>query len=69
MPGLMAPYKYNDSFLVDGDLQKASPMWRLSETLKNSESRILEFRLEGDYNKDEKIRFHLSTLFIAVLQI
>ena len=41
MPGLMAPYKYNDCFLVDGDLQKASPMWRLSETLNNSESRIL----------------------------
>ena len=33
MPGLMAPYKYDDSFLVDGDLQKASPMWKLSENL------------------------------------
>ena len=48
MPGLMTPYKYGDAELVDGDLQKASPMWRLSETLKNSKSRILEFRLEGD---------------------
>ena len=54
MPGLMAPYQYKDTELVDGDLQKASPMWKLSDMLKSSDSRILEFRLEGDYNKDEK---------------
>lgn len=48
MPGLMPPYKYKDAELVDGDLQKASPMWRLSKTLNESKSRILEFRLEGD---------------------
>ena len=48
MPGLMAPFIYKDEELVDGDLQKASPMWRLSKTLNNSPSRILEFRLEGD---------------------
>ena len=70
MPGLMAPFKYNDSFLVDGDLQKASPMWRLSETLKDSESRILEFRLEGDYSKDEKnpISF-INTIYSCVTDI
>ena len=60
MPGLMAPYKYKDSYLVDGDLQKASPMWRLSDTVNNCESRILEFRLEGDYSKDEKNPIALS---------
>jgi NTE family protein len=54
MPGFMAPYEYEDAELVDGDLLKASPMWKLSEQFENSESRILEFRLEGDYNKDEK---------------
>ena len=42
MPGLMAPFNFNGTDLVDGDLQKASPMWRLAETLQNSESRILE---------------------------
>ena len=70
MPGLMAPYKYNDCFLVDGDLQKASPMWRLSKTLNNSESRILEFRLEGDYSKDEKnpISF-INTIYSCVTDI
>ena len=70
MPGLMAPFKYNDSFLVDGDLQKASPMWRLSNTLRESESRILEFRLEGDYSKDEKnpISF-INTIYSCVTDI
>ena len=70
MPGLMAPFKYNECFLVDGDLQKASPMWRLSDTLKNSESRILEFRLEGDYSKDEKnpISF-INTIYSCVTDI
>ena len=70
MPGLMAPYQYKDSYLVDGDLQKASPMWRLSECLKNSESRILEFRLEGDYNKDEKnpINF-INTIYSCVTDV
>lgn len=70
MPGLMAPYKFNDSYLVDGDLQKASPMWRLSETLQQSESRILEFRLEGDYNKNENnpISF-INTIYSCVTDI
>lgn len=70
MPGLMAPYEYNGSYLVDGDLQKASPMWRLSENLNNSKSRILEFRLEGDYNKDEKnpISF-INTIYSCVTDV
>ena len=70
MPGLMAPYKYNDCELVDGDLQKASPMWRLSDNLNNTESRILEFRLEGDYNKDEKnpISF-INTIYSCVTEV
>lgn len=54
MPGLMAPFIYKDEELVDGDLQKASPMWRLSKTLNNSPSRILEFRLEGDCGDTSK---------------
>ena len=70
MPGLMAPYEYEGSFLVDGDLQKASPMWRLSENLKKSKSRILEFRLEGDFNKNEKspISF-INTIYSCVTDV
>lgn len=49
MPGLMKPVEENGSLLVDGDLQKSWPLWRLSENLCPAEGRILEFRLEGDY--------------------
>ena len=70
MPGLMAPYEYKGSYLVDGDLQKASPMWRLSENLNKSESRILEFRLEGDFNKDEKNPIsYINTIYSCVTDV
>ena len=70
MPGLMAPYNYNGADLVDGDLQKASPMWRLTETLMNSESRILEFRLEGDCSNEARspISF-LNTIYSCVTDV
>ena len=70
MPGLMPPYKYNNADLVDGDLQKASPMWKLTETLDNSESRILEFRLEGDCSKESKnpLSF-INTIYSCVTDV
>ena len=70
MPGLMAPYEYNGGELVDGDLQKASPMWKLSKNINNSQSRILEFRLEGDYNKNDKnpISF-INTIYSCVTDV
>lgn len=54
MPGLMKPYEYNNLMLVDGDLQKGSPMWKLSKTLQPANERILEFRLEGDFQGNDK---------------
>ena len=70
MPGLMPPFKYKGADLVDGDLQKASPMWRLSETLKNSESRIIEFRLEGDCSNEAKnpISF-INTIYSCITDV
>ena len=70
MPGLMAPYEYNDGELVDGDLQKAAPMWKLSEEMNNSKSRILEFRLEGDYSKDDKNPIsYINTIYSCVTDV
>lgn len=54
MPGLMKPYEYNNRVLVDGDLQKSSPMWKLTKSLQPDDERILEFRLEGDFEGNEK---------------
>ena len=54
MPGLMKPYEYNNTMLVDGDLQKSMPMWKLTETLQPKDMRIMEIRLEGDFQGNEK---------------
>lgn len=54
MPGLMKPIEYNNRVLVDGDLQKGSPMWKLSKNLQPETERILEFRLEGDFEGNDK---------------
>lgn len=48
MPGLMTPVEYDGKKLVDGDLLKGIPLWKLSKNLSNTQNRILEFRLEGD---------------------
>lgn len=53
MPGLMRPIEYNNRILVDGDLQKSWPMWKLSKHLMPSNERILEFRLEGDFEGND----------------
>ena len=53
MPGLMKPIEYNKTLLVDGDLQKSWPMWKLSKNLLTDDERILEFRLEGYYEKND----------------
>ena len=70
MPGLMPPYRYKNSVLVDGDLQKASPMWKLSKTIDNSESRIMELRLEGDCSEDSTspIAF-INTIYSCVTDV
>ena len=51
MPGLMTPVEINGKKLVDGDLLKSMPLWKLSDNLKLGKNRILEFRLEGEYDK------------------
>ena len=53
MPGLMKPIEYNKTLLVDGDLQKSWPMWKLSKHLLNDDERILDFRLEGNYESND----------------
>lgn len=48
MPGLMTPVETEDKRLVDGDLLKGIPLWQLSKNITTPDSRILEFRLEGE---------------------
>ncbi len=53
MPGLFKPLEIDNNLIVDGDLAKSWPLWRLSKTLSNKKERILEFRLEDTRNKRE----------------
>ena len=53
MPGLMQPVEYNNRLLVDGDLQKSAPMWSLTPNLQPQNERIMEFRLEGDFQGND----------------
>ena len=55
LPGLMKPISMGDAILVDGDLIKSWPAWKVYNSLDNSSSRILEFRLEGS-RKDRDIK-------------
>ena len=70
MPGLMTPVKYENVELVDGDLQKSQPLWKLSKHLKAPQERILEFRLEGDYSQNCKTAIdYLNTVYSCVTSI
>lgn len=48
MPGLFCPLEENNMLLVDGDLLKSAPLWRLTNSIKNLDEKIIEFRLEDN---------------------
>lgn len=54
MPGLFQPVENGETLLADGDLMKSWPMWRLTNSLRPDNCRILEFRLE-DMHRNKKI--------------
>lgn len=61
MPGLFTPMELEDNLIIDGDLLKSSPLWRVSDSIKNLDERILEFRLE-DNETPKKITNSLEYL-------
>lgn len=70
MPGLMKPVEEDGALLVDGDLQKGLPLWRLSKSFCSKSSRILEFRLEGDYEgKGQNAINFVNTVYSCVTSI
>lgn len=70
MPGLMKPYEYNNTLLVDGDLQKSMPMWKLSDNLLNDDERVLEFRLEGEFDGTDKNALdYMNTIYSCITSI
>jgi NTE family protein len=70
MPGLMKPVENEGTLLVDGDLQKSLPLWKLSENLCPEDARVLEFRLEGDFaGKDLNAIDYINTVYSCVNSI
>ena len=47
LPGLLEPSFYEKNILIDGDIMKSWPMWRVSDVLCPEDCRVIEFRLEG----------------------
>lgn len=70
MPGLMLPIEDKGSLLVDGDLQKSWPFWKLSKSLWPGEERILEFRTEGGYeDKDQNAISFMNTIYSCMTSL
>lgn len=70
LPGLMKPVMFENVLLVDGDLQKSWPLWRLSKNLCPEDERVLEFRLEGDYeDKGQNAIDFINTIYSCVTSL
>ena len=65
MPGLLKPTEYNSSLLVDGDLSRSWPIWKVVPSLMQYDARILEFRLEGgkERRKIENTADYLNSVY------
>lgn len=64
MPGLMTSVDTDNTKLVDGDLLKGIPLWKLSKNINMPDSRILEFRLEGEnVQKSESTFQFLNSIY------
>lgn len=60
-PGLMKPAEIDDKILVDGDLAKSLPLWKGIKEI--ADSRVLEFRLEGNCMNLKSVLDYMNTVY------
>lgn len=67
MPGLMKATEHQGKLLVDGDLSRSWPIWKIVPGLLNYGTRILEFRLEGSKErfKMDNTADYLNSVYTA----
>jgi NTE family protein len=65
MPGLFKPVEFGREILVDGDLMKSWPLWRLSKNLCPDNCRVIEFRLEDEHKnkKTDNLVSYLNAIY------
>lgn len=67
MPGLLPIYKFQNKFLIDGDILRAKPIWDVLSFLLDRKETILEFRITGgNQNKVSKNPIKLVNSIVNV---
>ena len=67
MPGLLPIYKFQNKFLIDGDILRAKPIWDVLSFLLDRKETILEFRITGgNKNKVSKNPIKLVNSIVNV---
>src|SRR5574344_279657 len=68
LPGLLEPIEYDKNVLIDGDMMKSWPMWRISDILCPNDCRVVEFRLEGakEWNNAKNIIEYFNAVFATM---
>ena len=67
MPTLMPAVKYEGKVLIDGDISRGRPIWKLMPDLLERETKILEFRMTGgNINKFSKNPISLLNSIVNV---
>lgn len=67
MPGLLKATEHNGQLLVDGDLSRSWPIWKIIPSLFDYNCRMLEFRLEGSKERFqiENTADYLNSVYTA----
>ena len=67
MPTLIPAVKYENKFLIDGDISRGRPIWKLMPDLLDKENNILEFRITG--GRKNKFSKNPITLLNSIVNV